>query len=56
MGNHGHAEKGAGLINELVADGALGTVRKVRCWTNPPGWPQGIACPEGEDLIPDSMD
>lgn len=56
MGNQGHAEEGARLINELVADGALGTVREVHCWTNRPVWPQGIARPEGEGLIPGSMD
>lgn len=56
MGNQGHAEEGARLINELVADGALGTVREVHCWTNRPVWPQGIARPEGQDAIPDYMD
>lgn len=56
MGNQGHAEEGARLINELVADGALGTVREVHCWTNRPVWPQGIARPDGEDPIPEHMD
>ena len=56
MGNQGHAEEGARLINELVADGALGTVREVHCWTNRPVWPQGIPRPEGEDAIPEHMD
>ena len=56
MGNQGHAEEGARLINELVADGALGTVREVHCWTNRPVWPQGIARPEGEDPVPEHMD
>ncbi|MFK7865509.1 MAG: Gfo/Idh/MocA family protein [Pseudohongiellaceae bacterium] len=56
MGNQGHAEEGARLINELVADGALGTVREVHCWTNRPVWPQGIARPEGEDAVPNTMD
>ncbi len=56
MGNQGHAEEGARLINELVADGALGTVREVHCWTNRPVWPQGIARPEGQDPVPAHMD
>ncbi len=56
MGNQGHAEEGARLINELVADGALGAVREVHCWTNRPVWPQGIARPEGEDAVPSHMD
>jgi predicted dehydrogenase len=56
MGNQGHAEEGARLINELVADGALGTVREVHCWTNRPVWPQGIARPEGADPVPEHLD
>ena len=56
MGNQGHAEEGARIINELVADGALGTVTEVHCWTNRPVWPQGIARPEGSDPIPAHLD
>lgn len=55
MGNQGHAEEEARLINEWVASGELGPVREVHCWTNRPVWPQGIARPEGEMLIPDSL-
>ena len=56
MGNQGHAEEGGRLINEWVADGALGTVQEVHCWTNRPVWPQGIARPEGSDPIPSTID
>ena len=56
MGNQGHAEEGARLINEWVADGILGTVREVHCWTNRPVWPQGIARPSGADSVPASVD
>jgi len=56
MGNQGHAEEGARLINEWVADGVLGTVSEIHCWTNRPVWPQGIARPEGSDLVPAHMD
>lgn len=56
MGNQGHAEEGARLINEWVADGLLGTVSEVHCWTNRPVWPQGIARPEGSDPVPSTMD
>ena len=52
MGNQGHAEEGARLINEWVADGVLGQVREVHCWTNRPVWPQGIPRPEGSDPVP----
>lgn len=55
MGNQGHAEEGARLINEWVADGVLGNVSEVHCWTNRPVWPQGIARPEGSDAVPSSM-
>jgi hypothetical protein len=56
MGNQGHAEEGARLINEWIASGALGTVREVHCWTNRPVWPQGIARPEGSMPVPGTMD
>lgn len=56
MGNQGHAEEGARIINELVADGVLGTVSEVHCWTNRPVWPQGIARPTGSEPIPAHID
>tara|TARA_B100000029_G_scaffold153238_1_gene148378 strand:- start:5204 stop:6583 length:1380 start_codon:yes stop_codon:yes gene_type:complete len=56
MGNQGHAQEGGRLINEWVADGALGTVQEVHCWTNRPVWPQGINRPAGSDSIPASID
>jgi len=56
MGNQGHADEGARVINEWVASGALGTVTEVHCWTNRPVWPQGIARPEGSMTVPDSVD
>jgi hypothetical protein len=45
MGNQGHASEGARLINEWIADGAIGEIREVYCWTNRPIWPQGIDAP-----------
>lgn len=56
MGNQGHADEGARLINEWVASGALGTVTEVHCWTNRPVWPQGIARPEGSAPVPSTTD
>ncbi len=41
MGNQGHAGEGARLVNEWIADGAIGDVREVHTWTNRPIWPQG---------------
>ncbi|MAC70813.1 MAG: oxidoreductase [Gammaproteobacteria bacterium] len=55
MGNQGHAEEGARVINEWVASGALGTIREVHCWTNRPVWPQGIGRPESNMPIPESV-
>ena len=56
MGNQGHAEEGGRLINEWVADGALGVVQEVHCWTNRPVWPQGIGRTAGSDPIPSNLD
>ncbi len=56
MGNQGHAEEGARLINEWVASGELGTIEEVHCWTNRPVWPQGIGRPEGDMPVPAAMD
>jgi predicted dehydrogenase len=41
MGNQGHAGEGARLVNEWIADGAIGDVNEVHTWTNRPIWPQG---------------
>ena len=56
MGNQGHAEEGARIINEWVASGELGEIREVHCWTNRPVWPQGIARPEGSAEAPSTLD
>ena len=45
MGNQGHSEDGARLINEWVAAGVLGDVTEVHIWTNRPIWPQGFQRP-----------
>ncbi len=56
MGNQGHAEEGARVINEWVNSGALGSITEVHCWTNRPVWPQGIARPAGSMPVPGSLD
>ncbi len=56
MGNWGHAHDEARLINEWIADGAIGSVREVHTWTNRPIWPQGIDRPEGSLPIPSTLD
>jgi predicted dehydrogenase len=56
MGNQGHASEGARLINEWIADGAIGPVREVHCWTNRPIWPQGIEKPKEIPSVPPALD
>jgi predicted dehydrogenase len=47
MGNQGRSSDDARLVNEYIADGAIGTVTEVHAWTNRPlaYWPQGIPRP-----------
>lgn len=45
MGNQGHSNHDARLINEWVQAGILGQVREVLVWTNRPIWPQGVPRP-----------
>ena len=56
MGNQGHASEGARLINEWIADGAIGDVTEVHAWTNRPIWPQGIDRPETIPSVPSTLD
>jgi predicted dehydrogenase len=56
MGNQGHASEGARLINEWIADGAIGDVTEVHVWTNRPIWPQGIDRPDTIPSVPASLD
>jgi len=58
MGNQGHAGEGNRLICEWVADGAIGPVREVHCWTDRPGgrWAQGVDRPEETPKVPRTLD
>ncbi len=56
MGNQGHASEGARLINEWIADGAIGDVTEVHAWTNRPVWPQGMDRPETIPSVPSTLD
>lgn len=56
MGNQGHSEEGCRLVKEWIADGAIGPVREVHCWTNRPVWPQGILRPEDTPSVPKELD
>jgi predicted dehydrogenase len=58
MGNQGHSNPEAQLINDWVRKGAIGPVREVHAWTNRPIWPQGVPRPQaagsakGESSMP----
>jgi len=56
MGNQGHSAEGVRLIEEWIADGAIGKVREVHCWTNRPIWPQGMPRPTETPAVPDGLD
>jgi predicted dehydrogenase len=57
MGNQGHASEDARLINEWIADGAIGNVTEVHLSTNRPIWPQGdIERPQEIPSVPASLD
>lgn len=56
MGNQGHSGEGVRLIQEWIADGAIGKVHEVHCWTNRPIWPQGMPRPTETPAVPDGLD
>ncbi len=56
MGNQGHAGEGARLVNEWIADDAIGDIHEVHSWTNRPIWPQGaITRPEEIPSLPNYL-
>src|SRR2546426_2495207 len=64
MGNQGMAFEGNRLINEWLADGAIGPVREVHVWSDRPThrgkiplwWPQGIERPKETPAVPATLD
>jgi predicted dehydrogenase len=64
MGNQGMAFEGNRLINEWLADGAIGPVREVHVWSDRPThsgklplyWAQGIDRPQDTPPVPASLD
>src|SRR3972149_3130821 len=56
MGNQGHSGEGVRLIEEWIADGAIGKIREVHCWTNRPIWPQGMPRPTEIPAAPEGLD
>lgn len=55
MGNQGHSNDDARLVNEHVRSGSIGTVKTVHVWTNRPIWPQGEDLPEVVHRRPDEL-
>lgn len=51
MGNQGRTMEGQRLAKEWIEQGAIGTLKEIRLWTNRPIWPQGpltkktVECP-----------
>ena len=56
MGNQGSSADGLRRAVECIQSGLIGQVREVHVWTNRPIWPQGIDRPEGQDVVPASLD
>lgn len=56
MGNQGHSGEGVRLIEEWIADGAIGKVHEVHSWTNRPIWPQGMPRPTDTPAVPAGLD
>ena len=64
MGNQGMAFEGNRLINEWLADGAIGPVREVHVWSDRPThrgkmplwWAQGVERPQETPAVPATMD
>ena len=64
MGNQGMAFEGNRLINEWLADGAIGPVHEVHVWSDRPThrgkmplwWAQGIERPKDEPPVPATLD
>ncbi len=59
MGNQGQARENARLLREMLADNAIGTVRKAYGWTRKPYgmWPQGdLQKPKDTPPVPRTLD
>lgn len=63
MGNQGQASEHTRLIQEFIADSAIGAVREVHVWTDRPMngvhgiyWPQGIDRPSDQPAVPEHID
>jgi predicted dehydrogenase len=56
MGIQMHSSEGIRLIREWIDAGIVGTVKEVACWTNRPGWPQGMTALPPAEPVPPELD
>jgi hypothetical protein len=56
MGNQGSAGDGLRRAVEVIQGGVIGNPVELHVWSNRPIWPQGVARPEGDDKVPESLD
>jgi predicted dehydrogenase len=56
MGNQGHSFKSAYRIAAWIEQGIIGKISEVHCWTNRPGWPQGVERPADTPAVPATLD
>lgn len=50
------ASENTRLLEEWIAAGAIGPVRRVENWSSRPFWPQGIDRPDKSDPVPEGLD
>jgi len=55
MGNQGSAGTGLRRAVEVIQAGVIGHPKELHVWSNRPIWPQGLARPQGEDKVPESL-
>ena len=56
MGNQGASGPGVRQVIDWIANGEIGTVRKVETFTDRPIWPQGLERPEQSMTPPSTLD
>lgn len=63
MGNQGQAGDGPRRLQEIIHDGAIGSIKEVHVWTDRPNrglsdtyWPQGVKRPIETPPVPESLD
>ena len=55
MGNEGASQRGFRQVADVIWSGMIGEVTAVEVFTDRPIWPQGIARPKEEDVVPSTL-